>query len=123
MGRGFASQCNKFPGLDVACLVDLDIDRIRKVFKEITELEPVISGDLKTLLNALENNQPIGFTDISLISKLPLDVVVEATGVPEIGAQVTESSLKSKKHVAVLNVECDGTPVSRSLAIRNRSPC
>ncbi|MGA1592304.1 MAG: hypothetical protein ACO36N_02940, partial [Candidatus Nanopelagicales bacterium] len=62
MGRGFASQCNKFPGLDVACLVDLDIDRIRKVFKEITDLEPVISGDFETLLNALENNQPIGFT-------------------------------------------------------------
>ncbi len=121
MGRGFASQCNKFPGLDVACLVDLDINRIRKVFKEITELEPVISGDLKTLLNALENNQPIGFTDISLISKLPLDVVVEATGVPEIGAQVTESSLKSKKHVAVLNVECDVTigPLLKKIAEEN----
>ncbi len=121
MGRGFASQCNKFPGLDVACLVDLDIDRIRKVFKEITELEPVISDDLKTLINALENNQPIGFTDISLISKLPLDVVVEATGVPEIGAQVTESSLKSKKHVAVLNVECDVTigPLLKKIAEEN----
>ncbi len=121
MGRGFASQCNKFPGLDVACLVDLDIDRIRKVFKEITELEPVISDELKTLINALENNQPIGFTDISLISKLPLDVVVEATGVPEIGAQVTESSLKSKKHVAVLNVECDVTigPLLKKIAEEN----
>ncbi len=121
MGRGFASQCNKLPGLDVACLVDLDTDRIRKVFKEITELQPVISGDLKTLLDALENNQPIGFTDISLISKLPLDVVVEATGVPEIGAQVTESSLKSKKHVAVLNVECDVTigPLLKKIAEEN----
>jgi predicted homoserine dehydrogenase-like protein len=121
MGRGFASQCNKFPGLDVACLVDLDIDRIKKVFKEITKLEPVISGDLKTLLTALENNQPIGLTDISLISKLPLDVVVEATGVPEIGAQVTESSLKSKKHVAVLNVECDVTigPLLKKIAGEN----
>ena len=121
MGRGFASQCNKFPGLDVSCLVDLDVDRIKKVFKEITDLEPVISGDFETLLNALENNQPIGFTDISLISKLPLDVVVEATGVPEIGAQVTESSLKSKKHVAVLNVECDVTigPLLKKIAEEN----
>lgn len=121
MGRGFASQCNKIPGLEVSCLADLDVTRIKKVFSEITDLEPLISNDLSSLIAALENNRPVGITDIKLISQLPLDVVVEATGVPEIGAQVTESALKSRKHVAVLNVECDVTigPLLKKIAEEN----
>lgn len=121
MGHGFASQCNKMPGLDVVCLVDLDIQRIKKVFSEITNLAPVVSNELPSLLDALKMNLPIGFSDIALISKLPIDVVVEATGVPEIGARVTESALKSRKHVAVLNVECDVTigPLLNKIAEEN----
>lgn len=121
MGRGFASQCNKIPGLEVSCLADLDVARIKKVFSEITDLEPLISNDLSSLMTALENNKPVGITDIKLVSQLPLDVVVEATGVPEIGAQVTESALKSRKHVAVLNVECDVTigPLLKKIAEEN----
>ena len=121
MGRGFASQCNKMPGLEIACLIDLDVERIKKVFNEITNLNPVITDDLALLVNGLENNLPVGTTDINLIAKLPIDVVVEATGVPEIGAKVTETSLKSKKHVAVLNVECDVTigPLLKKIAEEN----
>ncbi len=121
MGRGFASQCNKMPGLEIACLIDLDVERIKKVFNEITNLNPVITDDLALLVNGLENNLPVGTTDINLIAKLPIDVVVEATGVPEIGAKVAETSLKSKKHVAVLNVECDVTigPLLKKIAEEN----
>ena len=121
MGRGFASQCNKMPGLQIACLVDLDVERIKKVFGEITDQTPFLSENIADLKLALENNQPIGFTNIDLLPELNLDVVVEATGVPNIGAHIAESSLKSKKHVAVLNVECDVTigPLLKKLAEDN----
>ena len=121
MGRGFASQCNKMPGLDVSAIVDLDVSRILKVFSEITDLKPVISDDLNELVHALKNNMPIGLTKVETIAALTVDVVVEATGVPNIGAIVIESCLKAKKHVAVLNVECDVTigPLLKKLAEEN----
>ncbi|MEY4399577.1 MAG: hypothetical protein RLZZ539_906, partial [Pseudomonadota bacterium] len=50
-----------------------------------------------------------------------VDVVVEATGVPEVGARVTSATLKAKKHVAVLNVEMDVTigPLLTKMAADN----
>lgn len=121
MGRGFASQCNKMPGLEVSCIVDLDKKRIEQVFKDITKKTPVISDDLAELISALKNGSPVGLTNVELLSQLPVDVVVEATGVPNIGALVAEAALKSKKHVAVLNVECDVTigPLLKKLAEEN----
>ena len=121
MGRGFAAQCNKMPGLDVTVIVDLDVSRILKVFSEITDQKPVISDDLNELERALKNNLPVGLTKVETLAALPVDVVVEATGVPNIGAIVIESCLKAKKHVAVLNVECDVTigPLLKKLAEEN----
>lgn len=121
MGRGFASQCNKMPGLEVACIVDVDESRVKRAFSEITDKTPLISENIADLKAALQKSIPIGFSNIDLLNDLVLDVVVEATGVPNIGAQVAESSLKSKKHVAVLNVECDVTigPILKKIAEDN----
>lgn len=121
MGRGFASQCNKMPGLEVACIVDIDESRVKRAFSEITNKTPLISENIADLKAALQKSIPIGFSNIDLLNDLELDVVVEATGVPNIGAQVAESSLKSKKHVAVLNVECDVTigPILKKIAEDN----
>lgn len=121
MGRGFASQCNKMPGMDVSCIVDLDESRIRQVFGEITNKTPFIGNNISDLVSALKQGTPVGLTDVTILAQLPVDVVVEATGVPNIGAFVAESSLKSKKHVAVLNVECDVTigPLLKKLAQEN----
>lgn len=121
MGRGFASQCNKMPGLEVACIVDVDESRVKRAFSEITDKTPLISENIADLKAALQKSIPIGFSNFDLLNDLVLDVVVEATGVPNIGAQVAESSLKSKKHVAVLNVECDVTigPILKKIAEDN----
>ncbi|HEX8495686.1 MAG TPA: SAF domain-containing protein, partial [Actinomycetales bacterium] len=48
-------------------------------------------------------------SDAAELVELPIDVVVEATGVPEIGAQVILSALLAGRDVATLNVECDVT--------------
>ena len=36
-------------------------------------------------------------------------MVVDATGVPEVGAQIALAALRAGKHVGLLNVECDVT--------------
>lgn len=120
MGRGFASQSHRM-GLAVAVISDIDPARIKQAYADLKLGEPVISVDVAELNMAIEAGKPVGTTDANLISQLNVDVVVEATGVPEIGAKVAYNSLINKKHVAVLNVECDVTvgPILVKTALEN----
>lgn len=120
MGRGFASQSHRM-GLAVAVISDIDPARIKQAYADLKLGEPVISVDVAELNAAIEAGKPVGTTDANLISQLNVDVVVEATGVPEIGAKVAYNSLINKKHVAVLNVECDVTvgPILVKTALEN----
>lgn len=120
MGRGFASQSHRM-GLAVAVISDIDPARIKQAYADLKLGEPVISVDIAELNAAIEAGLPAGTTDANLISQLNVDVVVEATGVPEIGAKVAYNSLINKKHVAVLNVECDVTvgPILVKTALEN----
>jgi predicted homoserine dehydrogenase-like protein len=120
MGRGFASQSHRM-GLAVAVISDIDPARIQQAYSDLKLGEAVISLDVAELNAAIEAGKPAGTTDANLVSQLNVDVVVEATGVPEIGAKVAYNSLLNKKHVAVLNVECDVTvgPILRKTAEDN----
>ena len=117
MGRGFASQSHRL-GLEVSVIADVDPARIKQAYADLKLKEPIISDDVDQLNQAINSGQPVGTLDSKLIALLDVDVVVEATGVPEIGAQVSYNALISKKHVAVLNVECDVTigPLLRKTA-------
>ncbi|WP_323703821.1 NAD(P)-dependent oxidoreductase [Mammaliicoccus sp. Dog046] len=97
MGRGLISQISQIPGMVVGGVCDIDESNIEfaiqgyKKFnkhdhdiKTSTKFEDVINGDY-------------------------IDVVVDATGVPEIGAQIMELTLEASKHLVLLNVEVDIT--------------
>ena len=120
MGRGFASQSHRL-GLEVSVIADVDPARIKQAYADLKLKEPIISDDVDQLNKAINSGQPAGTLDSKLIALLDVDVVVEATGVPEIGAQVSHNALINKKHVAVLNVECDVTigPLLRKTAEEN----
>jgi predicted homoserine dehydrogenase-like protein len=109
MGRGFGYQVFRMPGLSLALVVDVDPDRIRSLFSDMGIVDVVISTDQKILSDAILAGKAAGTTTTEFIDDLPYDIVVEATGVPEVGAQVAYSCLQAKKDVAVLNVEMDVT--------------
>lgn len=109
MGRGFGGQVSRMPGLSLVLVVDIDADRIRSLYSDIGIKDVVISTNPKVIADALEAGKPAGTTTTEFIADLPFDVVVEATGVPDVGARVTYSCLLAKKDVAVLNVEMDVT--------------
>lgn len=123
MGRGFGYQVARMPGLSLAIVVDIDSDRIRSLFDDIGVRDVVISTDPKVLSDAILAGKPAGTTTTEFIAELPCDIVVEATGIPDIGAQVTYSCLTAKIDVAVLNVEMDVTigPLLHSIASRGNA--
>jgi predicted homoserine dehydrogenase-like protein len=119
MGRGFGYQVFRMPGLSLALVVDVDPDRIRSLFSDMGIKDVVISTDQKVLSDAILAGKATGTTTTEFIDDLPYDIVVEATGVPEVGAQVAYSCLQAKKDVAVLNVEMEVTigPLLHNMAV------
>ena len=122
MGRGFANQIHKMPGLAVALLVDSNSDRIQQTFKDLGISKFVISDNVKELAKAIHENIPAGTSQVSVINELDeIDLVVECTGIPNTGAQVTYDALKNNKDVIVLNVEMEVTvgPILNKIAKEN----
>lgn len=109
MGHGFGCQVDRIPGLKLSLVVDVDPARIQSLFDDIGAEDVVVSTDRQVLSAALLAGKPAGTTTTEFIAELPFDIVVEATGIPDVGAHVAYSCLLAKKDVAVLNVEMDVT--------------
>jgi predicted homoserine dehydrogenase-like protein len=114
MGRGFVAQLLRMPGFAVSAVLDVQLDRAREALQQ-TGGKVSDAESLEEQIAAIENGESVAIAGIGSLPKLPVDVVVEATGVPDVGAQVALQSLLSGKHVATLNVESDVT-VGRLLA-------
>ena len=121
MGHGFGCQVDRMPGLSVRLVIDIDPARITALYADLGVSDPVISTDQAEIAAALTAGKRVGTTTTAFLAELPIDFIVEATGVPEIGAQITYSCLKAKKDVAVLNVEMDVTigPLLHKIAVEN----
>jgi predicted homoserine dehydrogenase-like protein len=92
MGTGLIAQINQLRGMRVVAVADIDLSRARRAL-DLAGIEKAIVTD-----HAL-----------SLARALEVDVVVEATGLPEIGAEVALAAIEGKKHVVMLNAEADVT--------------
>ena len=102
MGRGFMAQVAGIPGMEVVIAADMDQGRALSAFREAGR-EPVEghNGDPE---------RPAVTGDASDVARsAAVDVVVEATGVPEVGARVAYEAIHNGKHVVMLNVETDVT--------------
>ena len=53
-------------------------------------------------LNALNGGQTVLLGDVSLLKGLPVDIVVAATGIPTVDAQVAMDAIAERKHVCMV---------------------
>ena len=114
MGRGFAAQLLRTPGVTLSAVLDVQRDRA----KEALAQSGLAISDAETTdqaVQAIENGESVALGGIDELGALPLDVVVEATGVPDVGARVALQSLLGGIGIATLNVESDVT-VGRLMA-------
>lgn len=114
MGRGFAAQLLRMPGVALSAVLDIDIDRARDTLQQTGRS----ASDATTITDqvaAVGRGESLALQGTEALTQLPIDVVVEATGVPDVGAQVAVQSMQAGQHVATLNVESDVT-VGRLLA-------
>lgn len=110
-GQGFAMQIVEgIPGMKLVAVANRTQKNIEKGLKllkvknfkavaTLSEIEKTIKG--KTLAIT---------TDFNLLADSKnIDVIVEATGEIEFGAQVAMAAIRNKKHIILLNAELDAT--------------
>ena len=113
MGRGIVYQLAKMPGMQQPSLVvNRSAQRAIDAY-EAAGFNPkhvLVSEDPKALSNAVMEKRPCVATSPEIAGAVAaLDVVIEATGVVELGAREALSCIKHKKHFVSLNAETDGT--------------
>ncbi|MGT2923728.1 NAD(P)H-dependent oxidoreductase [Streptococcus caviae] len=97
MGYGMISQISTIPGMIVAGISDINLsnaDRAAQAFNQSS----------KQKVNILTSTD---FREV--IHSDNVEVIVDATGVPEAGAKIALETLIAKKHLVLLNVEIDIT--------------
>src|ERR1700754_1217932 len=109
MGRGFVAQARRIAGMEVVAGADLAPERATDALRAAGQHTVMAGDDLDTLSGVVADGGTVATTDATLLTALPVDMVIDATGVPEIGAQIALRSLLNGRHVGLLNVETDIT--------------
>ena len=108
MGLGFIAQVGRIPGMQVTAVADVQPGRAAEALSK-NGIDAATGSDLGALSRAIEAGGSVAVEDAALLVALPVDIIVDASGVPEVGAQIAFSGLLAGKDIALLNVECDVT--------------
>jgi predicted homoserine dehydrogenase-like protein len=111
-GSGMVHITGQMAGLDTRVIADIIPDRPLATLKStgVPESDICTTNDPIEAEDALRKGRYVVTEDALVLPQLEsLDVIVEATGVTEVGAQVAWNSILNQKHIVMLNVETDVT--------------
>ena len=109
MGVDMMAAVRSIPGVYIAAVADLTVERAVVGFKEAeySEAEYIIEGQnasAEPRRKAIIVKDPLKVAELSCV-----EVVVDATGDPETGAHLAMNAIHNGKHVVMLNIEADVT--------------
>lgn len=121
MGEGLASQMGLMHGMRTYAIADVIPGQSKKALMTagVDATAIVETDDPAVASQAIEDGRSVASTRAETLSRIDaLDIVVEATGIPEVGAQVALDAILNRKHVLQMNVETDATVgyILRSMA-------
>ncbi len=108
MGIGFIAQVGRIAGMQISAVADVLPGRAAEALRQ-TGATPETGTDAAELGRIVEAGGSVAVEDAALLTALPIDIIVDASGVPEVGAQIAFNGLLAGKDIALLNVECDVT--------------
>lgn len=121
MGRGMVSQIENMVGMRVVITADIQIENVVHAYTKsgVADADIIKTDNPDEAAEAVRNGKVVATTDAQLVTTLTeVDVVVDATGVPDIGAKIAWDAILNKKHIVMLNVEADVTigPLLKKMA-------
>ena len=113
MGTGLLSQMEKMAGMRVVACADVLLGRARAAYQEGSVDAALVApdtDDLESAADAIEAGRRVATTNADWLVSIPnLDVILECTGVPEVGARVCAAAIEAGKNTVNMNVETDAT--------------
>ncbi len=111
VGAGLAHRLVRTPGTRPALIVNRRPSRAVDAYR-LAGVDPstvVVAEDVDTLRAALGERRPVVTADLAALEEPGIDVVVEATGALDMGAEAILVALRAGHHVISINAEVDAT--------------
>lgn len=112
MGSGVAHTISDIVGMNVSAIADIEPSRAIKTFTEMgySRSDIVITNSEPAANDALRKGKILVTEEATLLPRLDfIEANIEATGVPDVGADIAWKSIHNRKPVIMLNVETDIT--------------
>jgi predicted homoserine dehydrogenase-like protein len=123
-GRSLLVQCRAIASLEIAALCDIDIEGTLATLASLgfPADATVVCHNAEEVRAARADGRIALVGDHLLLKTVELDIVVEATGHPEVSVQIAENALKRGVHVAMATKETDSVvgPYLNRLALENK---
>ncbi|BAB04493.1 NAD(P)H-dependent oxidoreductase [Halalkalibacterium halodurans] len=121
MGRGMVSQIESMKGMRVVVTADIVLENVKLAYERagVPKDEVIETDEISKAADAIQAGKVVATGDAELVTALSeVDVVVDATGIPNIGAKIAWDAILNKKHIVMLNVEADVTvgPLLKQMA-------
>ena len=108
-GTKLTDQIERAPGMVTAAIADVETDKARASYEEagVSTERIVPVADVSSLDNAIDGEDRAVVADGMDLARSDLDVVVEATGIPAVGARHAYAAIMAENHVVMVTVEAD----------------
>lgn len=110
MGKGLVNQMTRIKGMMPSLVINRNVKKALHALLSagIRGDDIIVSNSLKDINFALERGKYAVSEYMDLAAKAyGVQAVVDATGVPEVGAKLSLDAIENKKHIIMLNVEAD----------------
>ncbi len=111
MGEGLVAQMEHMFGMRGFVVTDVQPGRAEHALLSagVAADQIVVTDDLDRAATAVADGFRVATANPTVAWAAPVDIVVEATGIPEVGAKVAYEAILASKHVLQMNVETDAT--------------
>lgn len=111
MGEGLVAQMETMFGMRGVVVADVVPGRALEVLRSagVEPADIVETDDPAVAAEAVASGRRVASANPATAWLSPVDVVVEATGIPEVGAKVAHEAILARRHVLQMNVETDAT--------------
>lgn len=109
MGSGLVAQVHRARGLEISVVADVAVDRAVQALQAAGREDVDRAADVAEAARIIESGRAAVLDDGLRLAELPVDIVMEVSGIPDVAAQVALSCILAGKDVALMTVEADVT--------------
>lgn len=108
-GRGILRQARQMQGLSARIAIDVDAESAARALRlsGVPEAQIMVCHNEKEAVAAWRGGLYIASGSLESVKHLPFDILVESTGIPDVGAYHAETAILAGKHVGIATKETE----------------